>query len=447
MTMENGLYVHIPFCASRCHYCDFASTAGLPRAWQERYRAALRIEMALLRDAPEMAMLLGEPDASASGSLAYADVRAALDGAPGTVYIGGGTPTYLEADILEGVLSDIAEAYLVPGAYRVSPIDRASKAPGTRMAQTEAQAQALAARQLQPKEARPAPTEYTVEANPGTLTPEKLAILRAAGGNRLSIGAQSFDDRRLAWLGRAHSASAFHDAWAAARVAGFANMSLDLMYGLPGQSPGEWRRTLLEALDYEPEHISLYQLNIEPGTALARLEAESGGVPYTADEETCRAHYLLAHHVLTEAGYLHYEISNYAKPGYESRHNTLYWRGGHYLGLGAGASGHVPGRRYTNKADVAAYMADLEAGARPVADDEEITMDIAMAEEMMLAFRLHEGVDKARYRARWGLAPEQRYGEALARLIDAGALTDDGRRLSPTPEGWLSYNAWILDFL
>ncbi|MCL1848399.1 MAG: radical SAM family heme chaperone HemW [Clostridiales bacterium] len=425
--MGVGLYAHIPFCVSRCHYCDFASSAGLGRTWQERYRAALRMEMGMRR---------GEyPGANASSlreSHIRMDTQEAVDGEgeiqqtgrsrrfarPSSIYIGGGTPTYLDRDILEGILADLASAYSDAAGWQSN---------GGR--QTDAGC----------------PQEYTVEANPGTLTTDKLSILRSAGCNRLSIGAQSFDDRRLAWLGRIHSAAEFRQAWGAAREAGFANMSLDLMYGLPDQTAGEWRRTLQEALACQPEHISLYQLNIEQGTVLARREED--GEQCTASEESYRAQYLLAHHVLTEAGYLHYEISNYAKPGYESRHNMLYWRNGQYLGLGAGASGYVCGRRYTNKADLAAYQADLEAGTLPVEEEEAITPEIAMAEEMMLAFRLREGVDREDFKKRWGLRLEEQYESTLARCIRAKVLEDRDGRLSPTVEGWLTYNTWVQDFL
>jgi oxygen-independent coproporphyrinogen-3 oxidase len=229
-----------------------------------------------------------------------------------------------------------------------------------------------------------------------------------------------------------------------ARAAGFTHMNLDLMYGLPDQSPEHWGETLITALSFQPEHISLYQLSIEDGTPLAALAACRQKC--AADEEICRRQYLLAHEVLTDAGYRHYEISNYAKPGFESRHNTHYWRNGLYLGLGAGAAGHLPGVRYTNKADLEEYLSVLEGGALPVAEWEETDGRTALAEEMMLAFRLREGVEKVPFQERHGMTVERKYGEALEKLLRAGLLIDDGERVYPSLEGWLSYNGWITDF-
>ena len=355
----------------------------------------------------------GADGATAAGGLTRPEARWS------TVYFGGGTPTYLDEDILEGII-----AGLLRGA------EGTPSAPGRGKGDDTPYAAAAA--------------EFTVEANPGTLTESKLRLLRRAGCSRLSLGAQSFDDQALAWLGRRHSAEDFRQAWVMARSAGFANMNLDLMYGLPDQAPGHWRETLEEALTFRPEHISLYQLSIEEGTPLAGLAA--AGQKSAADEETCRQQYLLAHDALTEAGYRHYEISNYAKPGFESRHNTHYWRMGLYLGLGAGAAGHLRGFRYTNKADLEGYLRDLEGGALPISEKESVHGQTALAEEMMLAFRLREGVEKAPFLARHGVTMERKYGETLAKRIRAGLLEDDGERVSPSLEGWLSYNSWITDF-
>ena len=374
---KTSLYVHVPFCRSRCRYCDFVSTAGLSRDWQERYRRALLQEFALYRD--------GVAFETGMGAEGFA-----------TVYFGGGTPTFLDDDILEAIFTGL-------------PLRHTA--------------------------------EFTVEANPGTVTGGKLALLREAGCNRLSIGAQSFDDRRLAWLGRSHSAAGFRSAWESARAAGFINMNLDLLYGLPEQSLEDWRVTLGEALACKPEHVSLYQLNIEDGTPLARMAA--AGEPCEADEETCRRQYLLAHQVLSDAGYLHYEISNYALPGYESRHNTHYWRNGYYLGLGAGAAGYLPGFRYTNKAGLEAYVADTDAGYLPVDGSEAIDSALAWAEELMLAFRMREGVRKERFRHRVGVDPQHNYAQILDKHLEAGLLEEDGEGVYPTLEGWLQYNNWV----
>jgi oxygen-independent coproporphyrinogen-3 oxidase len=387
-----GLYVHIPFCVARCNYCDFASTAGLGRTWQERYKKAVLKEWALYQESQKDWKAHRE-----SQKHIFSGAGTAWE----TVYFGGGTPTYLNEDILEELMRELVGA--------------------------------------------PIYQEFTVEANPGSLTESKLHMLRRAGCSRLSVGAQSFDDKYLAWLGRRHTAEGFRQAWDMAQASGFTNMNLDLMYGLPGQPPDNWRDTLEEALTYKPEHISLYQLNIEEGTPLAWLS--SAGEECVADEEICCKQYGQAHQILTEAGYRHYEISNYAKAGFESRHNTLYWRNGHYLGLGAGAAGHLPGIRYTNKADLETYCSSLERSVSPVAEKEEIDASLALKDELMLAFRLKEGIQKKPFQERWGFALEQKYGSALEKHRAAGMLEEDEEHVVPTLQGWLHYNSWILDFL
>jgi oxygen-independent coproporphyrinogen-3 oxidase len=236
-------------------------------------------------------------------------------------------------------------------------------------------------------------------------------------------------------------------------------MSLDLLYGLPGQTLEHWRLTLRQAMELKPEHISLYQLNIEPETVLARRAA--AGEACAGDEEVCRQQYLLAHELLTSAGFRHYEISSYALPGKESRHNTLYWRNGHYLGLGAGAAGYLPaagaragaaaaeypGLRYTNAADLTSYLAALEHGRLPAAEQEEITPALARGEELMLAFRISQGIEAGEFRRRRGLDLWQEYGPLLEKHLAAGWLKKEAGRFCPTLEGWLAYNYWVQEYL
>jgi oxygen-independent coproporphyrinogen-3 oxidase len=371
-------------------------------------------------------------DAAASGAAgrtaAVPDAVAASGARWETVYFGGGTPTYLDEDILAGLIGGLLPDISTYG-YGASGLLGTLELSGS----------------PEPAGSPEPPCEFTVEANPGTLTMGKLDMLGRTGCGRLSIGAQSFDDSHLAWLGRSHTADEFMQAWDMARGAGFANMNLDLIYGLPGQSPAHWRGTLAKALACRPEHISLYQLNIEEGTPLAALAA--AGQACSADEETCRRQYLLAHEALTDAGYTHYEISNYAKPGMESRHNTHCWRNGLYLGLGAGAAGYLPGIRYANKGDLESYLADLDDGVLPMAEREIINREIAVAEELMLAFRLREGAAKKPFAERWGFSLREGYGRALEKHLAAGLLDEDDEWVWPTLEGWLNYNSWIQDFL
>lgn len=459
-----GLYVHIPFCLSRCHYCSFASSAGLGRSWQERYKQGLLQEWQLYRQSRNRPR----------------DWAQDWD----TIYFGGGTPTYLQEDILAEILDGLPVA---PGKAKakeeaVSTWAEQRKASETSALVTPSRQEEAAAGQFGGSReflcSGEFSTEFTVEANPGTLSESKLALLQKAGCNRLSMGAQSFDDQYLAWLGRGHRATDFRRAWELARQAGFCNMSLDLIYGLPGQSLDHWRQTLEQALAFLPEHISLYQLNIEEETVLARRAA--AGEACLADEETCRRQYLLAHEILASAGFNHYEISNYALPGKESRHNSLYWRNGYYLGLGAGAAGYLPkeiaagagagagadagagagagagnsavtapgdmGFRYTNEADLASYLSAVEQGRLPLAEREIITPSLGRQEELMLAFRLQQGVEPGTFRQRWGLDLWQAYGSLLEKHLAAGWLQEAAGRLRPTIEGWLAYNYWVQDY-
>ncbi len=526
-----GLYVHIPFCLSRCHYCSFASSAGLGRNWQERYKKGLLQEWQLYRQHWGNAGGYNGPGASAALAEDENQGRPqdwaqdwSQDWARNwdTIYFGGGTPTYLEEDILAEILAGLpvaaekvkadvrrpavgAKTKASQGAAKAMPARPGAVAAGQPGVAAAGKPGAAAAGKpgaavvCQPGAAvvcQPgvAPREFTVEANPGTLSEGKLALLRKAGCNRLSMGAQSFDDQYLAWLGRGHRAADFRRAWEMARQAGFRNMSLDLIYGLPGQSLDHWRQTLEQALAFLPEHISLYQLNIEEETVLARRAA--AGETCLADEETCRRQYLLAHEVLTRAGFSHYEISNYALPGKESRHNSLYWRNGYYLGLGAGAAGYLPagamagtgagnskggearaaagegagagagsatdlilgagigtvraqssrGLRYTNEADLANYLSAVEQGRLPLAEKEAITPSLGRQEELMLAFRLQQGVEPEAFRQRWGLDLWQAYGPLLEQHLAAGWLQEAAGRLRPTIEGWLAYNYWVQDY-
>lgn len=308
-----------------------------------------------------------------------------------TVYVGGGTPTCLPPEALVRLLS------VLRGSFTVLP-----------------------------------DAEVTVEANPGTLGDEKLAVLAAAGVNRLSIGMQGTADRLLRVLGRAHTAGEARRAFKAARAAGFTNINLDLIYGIPGQSAGDWAETLAEAVALGPEHISAYSLEIHPETPLGR--AATAGAVTVCPEETVREMYLKAIDFLTASGYVHYEIANFARSGRESRHNRLYWEGGEYLGLGPGAHSCLDGRRWSNTTDPGEYYADVARGALPVAEAVHLTPADAMAEAMFLGLRLTAGVSAARFQARFGCSPEAVYGPAIARLAAQGLLVEEDGYIRLTRE-------------
>ncbi len=304
--------------------------------------------------------------------------------------------------------------------------------------------------------------EITLEANPESTTRELLRALRHAGVNRLSLGVQSFDDGLLRFLGRLHTAHRAQEAVEWARAAGFDNINLDLMYGLPGQSEEMWRRSLDEALRLAPEHLSLYALTVEPGTPLHR-HVTGGHVELPADE-TAAAQYEWARERLEAAGYAHYEISNWARhqgealtPSLASRHNLLYWRNQEYAGLGAGAHSYVNSMRYANLKRPEHYIAAVERGE--IADDvpapaldprtlDPIDPDLAMREHMILGLRLvREGVAFADFERRHGVGLEARFGRVIARLVADGWLEHLPDRVRLTRRSHLVANRVFVEFL
>lgn len=322
-----------------------------------------------------------------------------------TVYIGGGTPTALSEAAL-GRLLELLRAAVEPERI----------------------------------------VEWTCEANPGTLTETKARALRGAGVNRLSIGAQSFDDARLARLGRIHTAAEIGEAVAIARAAGFDNLSLDLMYALPGESLAEWERDLERAMALSPEHLSLYALAIEDGTPFAR-ERDAGRLAEASDD-AARAQYERARAALRAAGYIHYEISNFARPGRESRHNLLYWSGGEYLGFGPSAHSHWRGARWGNFQGLEEWAAAASKAWKTARRDSAPPREFAGAIEREFAERLDPEAKARetlifglRRRAGWrrddfrrvtGFDYEDLRGPEIERLARAGLLerTPEGIRLA-----------------
>jgi len=289
--------------------------------------------------------------------------------------------------------------------------------------------------------------EITLEANPGTVTLESLAGYRDAGVNRLSVGIQSFDDRQLAHLGRIHTADQAREALALARRAGFANVGIDLMHGLPGQSLPQWEGTLRQAVALEPEHISAYGLSVEEGTPFADLAAS--GDLRLPDEETAAGMFEMAALFLAAAGYEQYEISNFARPGYRSRHNQVYWRRENYLGFGAGAHSFVRhpgfGLRWENPRGLDEYADRLRETGEPVA--EAVSRDDAMAEFFFLGLRMLDGVDGAEFAAEFGVTADEAFPGVIGRLAAAGLLVKEGERVSLTRQGLLLANRVLVEFV
>ncbi len=311
-------------------------------------------------------------------------------GQPATIYIGGGTPTALSNELLEKLLVQIEVTF--------------GKA-----------------------------AEFTVEANPGTVDAAKLALLRQHGVNRLSLGVQSFDDALLRRIGRIHTGAEAVAAFQTARAAVFTNVSLDLMYGLPGQSLAALQASVEQALALAPEHISIYGLQLEENTAFARMQ-ELGKLDLPSDDAT-EAMYDYMTTALPAAGYARYEISNFARPGYASRHNLAYWQDVPYLGLGAAAHSYLDGQRWANVADIEAYLEAIHAGQVPRTAEEPATREIAMEEFAFLALRTATGISRAAFARKFGVSLDAIYGNTIARLVEQGALVSERDRVHLTARG------------
>lgn len=320
---------------------------------------------------------------------------------PQTIFIGGGTPTALTAACLERLLKALSASVAIENVE-----------------------------------------EFTVEANPGTIDEEKLALMRRYGVDRLSFGVQSFDDMLLRRIGRIHTAQDAVEAVAWARQSGFDNINLDLMYGLPGQTATQWQETIDRALALAPSHLSLYQLIVEEGTAIARQLAEGALLPI--DEDGAAEWFVRQRDWLAASGYAQYEVSNYAQPGYASKHNQLYWRLDDYLGLGLGATSWIRPMRCVNTSDLQAYCAALESGVLPSPESETLTRDEQMSESVFMALRMNEGLSRARFRSLYGVDVVEVFPDAVREGCSRDWLTLDEASLKLTDAGRLVGN-WVFE--
>ena len=434
-----SIYIHIPFCVKKCQYCDFLSAPADSRA-QEVYLRALKQEIR------EQAARYREYEVQ-------------------TVFIGGGTPTAVPCEKLCEVLKTVITC------YRVNP-----------------------------------QAEISMEANPGTVTKEALLAYRKAGINRLSIGLQSTDDGELKLLGRIHTYRDFLQTYRWAQEAGFTNINLDIMSALPGQSVENYKKTLETVLSLKPQHISAYSLIVEEGTPFyekygqesEKLQATGENQPDLPSEEEEREMYALTEKLLAAAGYHRYEISNYALPGRECRHNLVYWKRGNYVGFGLGAASMVENVRFENTRKMQEYLAEYAGvpDAEPVSagvaqgDEQELSNEQEfslredthpeneqvlstwadvnsretqqifqgenvhplspqeqMEETMFLGLRLTEGVSKAEFHRQFGVSMEQIYGEVIQENIAQGLLADEAGYLRLTREGMDLSNYVMAQFL
>ena len=399
LRLDHGisLYVHVPFCQTKCPYCDFNTYEGI-EVLMTPYLDALATEIRLWGET------LGHPEVN-------------------TVFFGGGTPSYIPPEQVARLLEAISRAFVLSST-----------------------------------------AEVTLEANPGDLTPHAVECWRAAGVNRLSIGVQSLEDPLLSLLGRRHTARQARDAYKLAIASGLKHVNLDLMYGLPAQTLDQWRATLEGVLELSPPHLSLYALTLEEGTPLARWVEE--GKVSEPDPDLAADMYGLARDLLGQAGYEHYEISNWARPGHSCRHNMAYWLNGSYLGVGPGAHSCLHGHRFWDVASPRGYMERVRewdaSGAVPlekldgdtleaigaVGGFEAIDTGLEMAETMFLGLRLLDGLSVDAFRSRFGQDPLELYDTQVRELTDLGLLEYRGDGvLRLTDQGCLLANQVFMRFL
>jgi oxygen-independent coproporphyrinogen III oxidase len=380
MTTIAGIYIHIPFCATRCHYCNFA-TGGYEADLAERYTAAVREE-------------IKRADVSVHPAMRRVD----------TIYFGGGTPTTLTV----GQISSLIDA--CRNAFDVAP-----------------------------------DSEITAEANPGSISQNYLEELRLAGVNRLSFGAQSFDEGELRMIGRTHSAEDARAAIRTARAAGFANLSLDLIAGLPEQKMETWRRNLEEVFALSPDHVSVYMLELYKDAPL--LHRINRGELRAIDDELTVEMYFALMDEAERRGFEHYEISNWSRPGFESRHNLKYWIGAPYWAFGVSAAGYDGQARWSNTRNIHEYLAKIESGQTPLAERVELDDDDRQSENLFLRLRLKDGVDLNEHFRRFGVDALERYHDEIERLREAGLIELGENRLKISRGGTVLANEVFAAFV
>ncbi len=373
----HAAYVHIPFCLSKCHYCEFNSYPGLEPMFGEYVQALI----AEIQDTP-------------GGKFE------ALE----TIYFGGGTPTILPSEYILDILAALRRTFGI-----------AENA------------------------------EITIEANPGAIDEPKLSQLRINGFNRLSIGVQSFDDELLKSIGRAHTSQQAVDAYHAARQAGFANIGIDLIFALPGQTLGHWQNTLSKAIELRPEHISLYELSIEEGTHFGEL-CQQGKLDLPSEDLQLEM-YELVISTLTKAGFEHYEVSNFAQPGFRSRHNQVYWRNDPYYGFGAGATSYVNGIRARRLADPKHYITNICSESDPCDFSEQLSGRAKLAETIIQGLRMLDGIDLAIIDADYCTDVTLEFEQEIEKLTRRGLLEEIDGKFKVTHQGLLLMNDVAAEFV
>ncbi|HII4513018.1 radical SAM family heme chaperone HemW [Clostridium perfringens] len=372
-----SLYIHIPFCAQKCLYCDFPSFARKDHL-RKAYIEALNKEIISLREKHNNLEI-------------------------NTIFIGGGTPSVLEANELECLLKEVAKLNMAKDI------------------------------------------EYSIECNPGNLTEEKLEVMKKYGVNRISMGLQAKQDNLLKGLGRIHNYKTFKENFLLAKKVGFNNINVDLMFGLPNQSLNEWEETLREIISLEPAHISAYSLIIEEGTAFYNLY-ENDKLKLPTEEEE-RKMYHLAKKILEENGFNQYEISNYAKEGKECRHNLAYWNMDNWIGVGSAAASYINGKRIKNISSVEEYINSIKDKGEAVEEIINNSKNDNMEEFMFMGLRKINGIGENEFKNRFSMNINDVYGEILNKYIGEGLLIRESGSIFLSEKGIEISNVIMADFL
>ncbi|MCI6497679.1 MAG: radical SAM family heme chaperone HemW [Lachnospiraceae bacterium] len=374
------LYIHIPFCVSKCRYCDFLSFSS-DGDTVRKYTDALIREISSKKNKENIT---------------------------DTIFIGGGTPSLLDVKYIKEIFDSLYDDFNISDD-----------------------------------------AEITIEANPGTITKEKAKAYAELGINRVSMGLQSADNEALKKLGRIHDFNHFLESYDILRNEGMSNINVDIMSGLPGQSVAKYEETLCKVCDVNPEHISAYSLIVEEGTPFYQMYNPVDGLrrDELPDEDSEREQYYMTRDILKDAGYFRYEISNYSKPGYECRHNTGYWRGVPYIGMGLGASSLWNGTRYNNTGDMSEY---IRCSMKPdsIAENvQKLTDTDKMEEFMFLGLRMTEGIQISEFYEKFGVTVNEVYGEVIKKYSDMKMLEINGENMKLTDKGVDVSNIIFADFI
>ena len=375
---EIGIYIHIPFCKSKCYYCDFVSFSGKEDVI-ESYIENLLKELCIYKDLVKNYMIK-------------------------TIFIGGGTPSYIDGEHIERLMGFIKENFNVEKLK-----------------------------------------EVTIEINPGTLDIKKASIYKKAGINRVSMGVQTLNDEHLKKIGRIHTEEESYRSYKTLREAGFKDINLDFIFGLPGETIKDVEENLKKIEILSPEHISYYGLILEEDTILYKLEEEGKlNIPKEVEE---RKMYYLIKEKLKNMGYIHYEISNFSLENYECKHNILYWEIESYIGVGLSSHSYFKGRRYWNRSNFNDYFSDLNKGNLPIEDGEDISREVEISEFAIMGLRLIDGIDKDLFKKRFKKDINCFFDEKIKKHLKGGLIIEDKNSIKLTEKGLDLSNLVEVDFL